>query len=230
MIKYSKFTDNVGSGNLTDTFCQNRGGGEVLPTPHTPLSMPLSGGCSFIVSKSIQFFLQTFGSQFEIFYISVLFYQHLKFCRLDEMMENDRLRALVEYEERDNAKRLERLKGAQVLQKQIEENEQHNLLEQEKKDQETRVGETFIRFHFKLKYLITSYPVLVEFSSSQRVSEEVSLVMSSISRVASDFSMNFFLLGTKYFGKCFYTSIFEIRSIGLGSCSKFYWSILSTFY
>lgn len=58
------------------------------------------------------------------------------------MMENDRLRALVEYEERDNAKRLERLKGAQVLQKQIEENEQHNLLEQEKKDQETRVGQT----------------------------------------------------------------------------------------
>ena len=104
--------------------------------------MPLSGGCSFIVSKSIQFFLQTFGSQFEIFYISVLFYQHLKFCRLDEVMENDRLRALVEYEERDNAKRLERLKGAQVLQKQIEENEQHNLLEQEKKDQETRVGQT----------------------------------------------------------------------------------------
>ena len=79
------------------------------------------------------------------------------------MMENDRLRALVEYEERDNAKRLERLKGAQVLQKQIEENEQHNLLEQEKKDQETRVGETFIRFHFKLKYLITSYPGLLSF-------------------------------------------------------------------
>ena len=73
------------------------------------------------------------------------------------MMESDRLRALVEYEERDNAKRLERLKGAQVLQKQIEENEQHNLLEQEKKDQETRVGQTFIRFPFKLKYLITSY-------------------------------------------------------------------------
>ena len=23
MIKYSKFTDNIGSGNFTDTFCQN---------------------------------------------------------------------------------------------------------------------------------------------------------------------------------------------------------------
>jgi len=58
--------------------------------------------------------------------------------RLDEMMENDRIRALMEYEERDNAKRLERLMGAQVLHQQIEENEQHNLLEQEKKDQETK--------------------------------------------------------------------------------------------
>ena len=55
------------------------------------------------------------------------------------MMESDRLRALVEYEERDNSKRLERLKGAQVLHQQIEENEQSNLLEQEKKDQETKV-------------------------------------------------------------------------------------------
>ena len=23
MIEYSKFTDNIGSGNFTDTFCQN---------------------------------------------------------------------------------------------------------------------------------------------------------------------------------------------------------------
>lgn len=58
--------------------------------------------------------------------------------RLDEMMENDRVCALVEYEERDNAKRLERLKGAEILYQQIEENEQFNLLEQEKKDQETK--------------------------------------------------------------------------------------------
>lgn len=58
--------------------------------------------------------------------------------RLDEMMENDRVLALKEYEERDNTKRLQRLMGAQVLHKQIEEKEQHNLLEQEKKDQETK--------------------------------------------------------------------------------------------
>jgi len=58
--------------------------------------------------------------------------------RLDEMMESDRVCALVEYEQRDNFKRMERLKGAQVLHHQIEENVQHNLLEQEKKDQETK--------------------------------------------------------------------------------------------
>lgn len=64
----------------------------------------------------------------------------MQFFRLDEMMENDRVCALVEYEERDNAKRLERLKGAEILYQQIEENEQFNLLEQEKKDQETKVS------------------------------------------------------------------------------------------
>ena len=45
MIKYSKFTHNIGSGNFTDTFCQNtnkfkksRG----MSYPHTPLlGMPL---------------------------------------------------------------------------------------------------------------------------------------------------------------------------------------------
>ena len=64
------------------------------------------------------------------------------FClcfRLDEMMESDRVRVLSEYEQRDTTKRFERLKGAQVLHQQIEENEQTRLLEQEKKDQETKV-------------------------------------------------------------------------------------------
>ncbi len=60
--------------------------------------------------------------------------------RLDEMMENDRLLALKEYEERENAKREERLRGAAILKKQILENEQHNLLEQNKKDLETAVS------------------------------------------------------------------------------------------
>jgi len=60
--------------------------------------------------------------------------------RLDEMMESDRLRVLTEYEYRDTSKRMERFKGAQVLHQQIEENEQARLLEQEKKDQETKVS------------------------------------------------------------------------------------------
>merc|ERR1712176_645414 len=36
--------------------------------------------------------------------------------RLDYMMENERVKALQEYEERENARLRERLKGAQVLQ------------------------------------------------------------------------------------------------------------------
>ena len=69
--------------------------------------------------------------------------------RLDEMMESDRLRVLCEYENRDASKRMERLKGAQVLHQQIEENEQSRLLEQEKKDQETKVS-------LALRFLFTS--------------------------------------------------------------------------
>ncbi|XP_065056282.1 cilia- and flagella-associated protein 45-like [Rhopilema esculentum] len=57
--------------------------------------------------------------------------------RLDEMMENDRLKALKEYEEREHKKKEERLRGAGVLKKQIEENEMSRLLEQNKKDLET---------------------------------------------------------------------------------------------
>ena len=44
--------------------------------------------------------------------------------RLDEMMEVERLKALQEYEEREKAAHMERLVGAQVLQKQITEREQ----------------------------------------------------------------------------------------------------------
>ena len=47
MIKYSKFTENIGSGNFTDTFCQNtdkfqKGGeeGVTLP-PNPPLDTPV---------------------------------------------------------------------------------------------------------------------------------------------------------------------------------------------
>lgn len=59
--------------------------------------------------------------------------------RLDEMMEVERCKALVEYEEREKTRQIERIKGAQVIQKQISENEQLRLLEEQKKDQETQV-------------------------------------------------------------------------------------------
>ncbi|XP_031566387.1 cilia- and flagella-associated protein 45-like [Actinia tenebrosa] len=57
--------------------------------------------------------------------------------RLDEMMEVERLKALVEYEEREKAKQEERLEGAKVLRDQIKDNEQYRMLEEERKDQET---------------------------------------------------------------------------------------------
>lgn len=60
--------------------------------------------------------------------------------RLDEMMEVERLNALKEYEEREKVAHFERLKGAQVLQQQITDREQSRLLDEEKKDQETKVG------------------------------------------------------------------------------------------
>ena len=76
-------------------------------------------------------------------------------------MESDRVRALAEYEDRDNVKKLERLKGAQVLHQQIEDNEQFKLLEQEKKDQETKVSflchPLFFFFIFHLLIVFT-YP------------------------------------------------------------------------
>ena len=55
------------------------------------------------------------------------------------MMESDRLRALVEFEDTENFKRMQRLRGAHLLHQQIEENEQQSLLEQEKKEHETKV-------------------------------------------------------------------------------------------
>ena len=60
--------------------------------------------------------------------------------RLDELMENDRIRTLQEYEEREVRKREERLKGAEILKNQIEENKMTRLLDQNKKDLETSVS------------------------------------------------------------------------------------------
>ena len=59
--------------------------------------------------------------------------------RLDEMMEVERLKALKEYEEREKAAHFERLKGAKVIQLQITDNVQSRLLDEERKDQETKV-------------------------------------------------------------------------------------------
>ncbi|XP_020602402.1 cilia- and flagella-associated protein 45-like [Orbicella faveolata] len=58
--------------------------------------------------------------------------------RLDEMMEVERLKALKEYEEREKVAHFERLKGAKVIQLQITDNEQSRLLDEERKDQETK--------------------------------------------------------------------------------------------
>lgn len=58
--------------------------------------------------------------------------------RLDEMMEVERLKALKEYEDREKAAHFERLKGAKVIQLQITDNDQSRLLEEERKDQETK--------------------------------------------------------------------------------------------
>ncbi|EDO38378.1 predicted protein [Nematostella vectensis] len=58
--------------------------------------------------------------------------------RLDEMMEVERLKKLQEEEEREKERHIERLKGAAVLNIQIEDNKQQRLLEEEKKDQETQ--------------------------------------------------------------------------------------------
>ena len=60
--------------------------------------------------------------------------------RLDEMMEVERLKALIEYEEREKDKQQERLEGAKVLRDQIKDNEQYRMLEEERKDQETMVS------------------------------------------------------------------------------------------
>lgn len=69
--------------------------------------------------------------------------------RLDEMMEVERLKALQEYEDREKAAHFERLKGAKVIQAQITDNDQSRLLEEERKDQETKV----LCFHIYKKTL-----------------------------------------------------------------------------
>ncbi len=59
-------------------------------------------------------------------------------ARLDMMMEIERLKTVQSYEKREQDMQLQRLKGAEVIQCQIKEREQHRLLDMEKKDQETQ--------------------------------------------------------------------------------------------
>ena len=62
MIKYSKFTDNIGSGNFTDIFCQNtdkfqKGGGVLHPLPPhppPPLDTPLRRVLSSVIVRDLR--------------------------------------------------------------------------------------------------------------------------------------------------------------------------------
>ena len=82
--------------------------------------------------------------------------------RLDEMMEIERLKALKEYEEREKLKHLERLKGAQVIQQQIKDNEQQRHLDEERKDQETVVSYRDSIFCILKLRLIIKYTLMID--------------------------------------------------------------------
>jgi len=56
--------------------------------------------------------------------------------RLDEMMEIERLRALQQYEDREVDRQYKRIEGANIIKKQINDNEQRRILEDEKREQE----------------------------------------------------------------------------------------------
>lgn len=56
--------------------------------------------------------------------------------RLDEMMEIERLRALQQYEQRELERQYKQVEGANIIKKQINDNEQRRILEDEKREQE----------------------------------------------------------------------------------------------
>lgn len=56
--------------------------------------------------------------------------------RLDEMMEIDRLRKMQHYEKREMERQYKQVEGANIIKKQINENEQRRILEDEKREQE----------------------------------------------------------------------------------------------
>ena len=64
MIKYSKFTDNIGSANFTDTFCQNtdrfkKSGGYYTPSPSPHSARPWVQGLFYFAVKILQFHRKT---------------------------------------------------------------------------------------------------------------------------------------------------------------------------
>jgi len=56
--------------------------------------------------------------------------------RLDEMMEIERLRALQQYEQREMERQYKQIEGSNIIKKQINDNEQRRILEDEKREQE----------------------------------------------------------------------------------------------
>ena len=56
--------------------------------------------------------------------------------RLDEMMEIERLRALQQYESREMDRQYKQIEGSNIIKKQINDNEQRRILEDEKREQE----------------------------------------------------------------------------------------------
>jgi predicted RNA-binding protein with PUA domain len=59
--------------------------------------------------------------------------------RLDQIVEQERVKGLKKLEERERLRMEELKKGAATIRKQINERREHALLEQEKKDQETKL-------------------------------------------------------------------------------------------
>ncbi len=59
--------------------------------------------------------------------------------RMDAMMESDRVRDIERIAEREKLRKLQQRQGAEVIRTQINERAEARLLDQEKKDQETKL-------------------------------------------------------------------------------------------
>ena len=119
--------------------------------------------------------------------------------RLDEMMEVERRKALKEYEEREKAAHFERLKGAQVLQHQITDREQIRLLDEEKKDQETKVIiNIFYHQFFRLLGGSLKLTFIWEFMKINKICPKILLVLNVLKKCKFFYfnfvSFNFFFI------------------------------------